>query len=809
MQGSGLFDIKSTENSKLADIRLEAKDSGGVTRAGGLGFNADNNVTYLANGGAQVLNIDNNQRVGIGTVAPKRTLEVQSDVNETVFRGIAPDKKAILDIVKTNQGDTKFNNTFYSNGVAGDFIFSNGNVGINASNPGAKLDVNGDIKFNGDILPYASETFDIGSSSKKIKDIYLSASSLHIGNQNISVDSEETLLIPSGVRVGYTGGPKLSTDGSSLTISSAVNLDDKLTIAGKINLQGQDIFINAEDTLLLPSGVRVGYAGGPKLSTDGSSLTISSAVNLDDNLYVAGNLSVDGTVSTINSTTVTVDDKNIELGSVDNPTEDTANGGGITLRGATNKAITWRKSTASWDITEHLGIADGKYIFTDKIRARDSAGLLIQDDNGNGISISDGGSTSLSDSLSVAEGTTLSKTLSVGGAATLSDSLSVAEGTTLSKTLSVGTTLSVGGAATLSDSLSVAEGTTLSKTLSVGTTLSVGGAATLSDSLSVAEGTTLSKALSVGGAATLSNSLSVAEGTTLSKALSVGGAATLSNSLSVAEGTTLSKALSVGGIITISQNSAPSTKTNKLYNDGGDLFWNGVDIINSYSDLSSLTDTKISSLAAGNLLIYDSSNTEWVNSTLTAGSNVSISNADGAVTISSSHTWTDVGGPAYAAQNNGQVLKVQNGALTWASDLDEYVTPAGGASTQIQYNNNGNFAGSANLTFDGTNLSCKGDITAYASSDARLKNNILNISSPIEKIKQINGVNFEWSKDQSVYAGKDIGVIAQDIEKVLPEAVSEREDGYLAVKYEKIIPLLIEAIKDQQKEIEILKSKIK
>ena len=183
MQASGLFDIKSTENSKLADIRLEAKDSGGVTRAGGLGFNADNNVTYLANGGAQVLNIDNNQRVGIGTVAPKRTLEVQSDVNETVFRGIAPDKKAILDIVKTNQGDTKFNNTFYSNGVAGDFIFSNGNVGINASNPGAKLDINGDIKFNGDILPYASETFDIGSSSKKIRDIYLSASSLHIGNQ--------------------------------------------------------------------------------------------------------------------------------------------------------------------------------------------------------------------------------------------------------------------------------------------------------------------------------------------------------------------------------------------------------------------------------------------------------------------------------------------------------------------------------------------------------------------------------------------------------------------------------------------------
>ena len=128
---------------------------------------------------------------------------------------------------------------------------------------------------------------------------------------------------------------------------------------------------------------------------------------------------------------------------------------------------------------------------------------------------------------------------------------------------------------------------------------------------------------------------------------------------------------------------------------------------------------------------------------------------------------------------------------------------------QVQFNSNGSFGGSANLTFDGTNLyAWQGDIVAYAASDKRLKNNISNISSPIEKIKQINGVNFEWSDKQSTYTGKDVGVIAQDVEKVLPEVVTEREDGYLAVKYEKIIPLLIEAIKDQQKEIEELKSKL-
>ena len=165
-------------------------------------------------------------------------------------------------------------------------------------------------------------------------------------------------------------------------------------------------------------------------------------------------------------------------------------------------------------------------------------------------------------------------------------------------------------------------------------------AATLSNSLSVAEGTTLSKTLSVGGAATLSNSLSVAEGTTLSKTLSVGGAATLSNSLSVAEGTTLSKTLSVGGIVTLSQNSAPSTTTNKLYNSSGNLFWDGVDVINNYSSISSLTDTTISSPAKGHLLVYDANNTKWVNSTLTAGSNITISNNNGGISIASAYPST-------------------------------------------------------------------------------------------------------------------------------------------------------------------------
>ena len=81
------------------------------------------------------------------------------------------------------------------------------------------------------------------------------------------------------------------------------------------------------------------------------------------------------------------------------------------------------------------------------------------------------------------------------------------------------------------------------------------------------------------------------------------------------------------------------------------------------------------------------------------------------------------------------------------------------------------------------------------------------ISIGYDKVKQIKGVSFDWN-NQAEHTGNEIGVIAQDIEKILPELVATRDDGYKAVRYEKIVALLIEAIKDQQSQIDELKSKI-
>lgn len=77
-------------------------------------------------------------------------------------------------------------------------------------------------------------------------------------------------------------------------------------------------------------------------------------------LTLSGDLTVNGTTTTINSTTLTVDDKNIELGSTVSPTDAGADGGGITLKGDTDKTINWVDATDAWTLSEHVNIANGK-----------------------------------------------------------------------------------------------------------------------------------------------------------------------------------------------------------------------------------------------------------------------------------------------------------------------------------------------------------------------------------------------------------------------------------------------------------------
>jgi hypothetical protein len=108
-------------------------------------------------------------------------------------------------------------------------------------------------------------------------------------------------------------------------------------------------------------------------------------------------------------------------------------------------------------------------------------------------------------------------------------------------------------------------------------------------------------------------------------------------------------------------------------------------------------------------------------------------------------------------------------------------------------------------------IDASNDVVAFSTSDSRFKENIQVIPNALDKIDKIHGYTFDWKEDKNLnimhgFVGHDVGIIAQEIEEVLPEVVITRDNGYKAVKYEKIVPLLIQCIKELKDEIRDLKS---
>lgn len=109
-------------------------------------------------------------------------------------------------------------------------------------------------------------------------------------------------------------------------------------------------------------------------------------------------------------------------------------------------------------------------------------------------------------------------------------------------------------------------------------------------------------------------------------------------------------------------------------------------------------------------------------------------------------------------------------------------------------------------------IDASNDIVAYSTSDQRLKENVTPIENALEKVKTLTGVKFDWKEETAHvhgYHGHDVGIIAQDVQAVLPEAVRTNESGYLSVRYEKMIALLIEANKELAARVEFLEQKLK
>ena len=153
------------------------------------------------------------------------------------------------------------------------------------------------------------------------------------------------------------------------------------------------------------------------------------------------------------------------------------------------------------------------------------------------------------------------------------------------------------------------------------------------------------------------------------------------------------------------------------------------------------------------------------------------------------------------------VSLLPTGVVSGSSQILDGSTIHSGSNGDYQFNSIGIGTTPSNVTGE---LIATGDIVAFYSSDERLKENINPIQNALEKVESISGNTYDWKEGfETIHShkGHDLGVIAQEVQSVLPEVVTERETGYLAVDYVKLVPVLIEAIKELSAKIKELENK--
>ena len=240
-------------------------------------------------------------------------------------------------------------------------------------------------RFNADIVPASDGAVDLGTSSLEFQDLHLDGTA---NIDSLAADTAAIADLTSGrvVLAGSSGeledSGNLTFNGSTLAVTGSqtisVDLDvdghtnlDNVSVAGVTTFAAATTFTGAIDANggATIDNVQIGVTGDNEIDTSSGNLTLDSAggtITLDDavtvtgNLTVSGNLQIDGSTTTVNTATMTVEDKNVVLG-VGAANDAACDGSGITATsGDGNKTWNWVDSTDAWTSSEHIDLASGK-----------------------------------------------------------------------------------------------------------------------------------------------------------------------------------------------------------------------------------------------------------------------------------------------------------------------------------------------------------------------------------------------------------------------------------------------------------------
>jgi hypothetical protein len=580
--------------------------------------------------------------------------------------------------------------------------------------------------------------------------------------------------------------------------------------------------------------------GGAATSLNLGAATGTATIN-NAEVVISGNLSVNGTTTTINSTTLTVDDKNIELGSVGTPTNITADGGGITLKGATDKTFNWVNATTAWTSSENIALAAGKTLLvggsssgtttvTASAAASGTLTLPAATDTLVGKATTD---TLTNKSISLTNNTVTFTSLELKTACsdeTGSGALVFATSPTLvTPTLGVATATSVNKVAftapATGSTLTIADG----KTLTASNSLTFTG----TDATSFAFPGTSDTVVTLTGTQTLTNK-TLTSPTLTTPALGVASATTINKVTITAPAT--------GSTLTIA-NGKTLTASNTLTFTGTDTssvaFGAGGTVVYSGGALGTPSSGTLTNCTFPTLNQNTSGTAAGLSTTLvaTSGGTGQSSYAVGDILYASTSTalskLADVA-TGNALISGGIGVAPSYGKIGLTTHISGTLAVANGGTGVTSSTGTGNVVLSASPTFTGTltgsvgsfsstmatgALTVTGAITATTSitsyfSDDRLKTRTGNIQNALEKVLSLDGFHYH-ANETAVALGYDaseqqVGLSAQQVQKVLPEVIAPApiDPQYMTLHYERIVPLLVEAIKEQQKQIEELKAKL-